>query len=145
MIGKEDKRTGFVRLVLWFGIAADFMNFLQYVFPEAMLGNALSIADPIIPWMRFILIQAAALMAAWTMLLVWTDRDPINRRGVILLTVPIALGMGFSFCYLIAAGVISQLWIVFLAAPVTTAGLFFAAYLTACQISRSKARLELAG
>ena len=74
-------------------------------------------------------------MAAWTMLFVWADRKPIERRGVLLLTVPIVIGIGYSFYYLIASGVISETWILFLAGPMVTAGLFFVAYLTACRIS----------
>ncbi len=81
MAGKRDKRITFVRFVLWFGIVADFINFLQYIFPQSMLVNTFGIAEPITPFMRFIFIQAAALMAAWTMLLVWAERDPIQRRG----------------------------------------------------------------
>ncbi len=145
MTREEKKRIAFVRLVLWFGIVADFINFLQYVFPESMLVNTFGITESITPFTRFIFIQAAALMAAWTMLLVWADRDPIQRRGVLLLTVPIAIGIGYSFYYLVASGVISKTWIVFLAAPVTTAGLFFAAYLTACQMSILNVRPESAG
>ncbi len=140
-----EKGIAFVRLVLWFGIVADFINFLQYVFPEPMLVNTFGITESITPFMRFIFIQAAALMAAWTMLLVWADRDPIQRRGVLLLTVPIAIGIGCSFYYLVASDVISKTWFIFLAAPMATAGLFFAAYLTACQMSIPKARSESAG
>lgn len=31
--------------------------------------------------------QACALMWGWTFLLIWADRKPLERRGVILLTV----------------------------------------------------------
>jgi cation transport ATPase len=136
MTEKEDKRIVFVRLVLWFGIIADFLNALQYIFPDSMILKPFGIHDLITPFTRFTLTQAAALMAAWTLLLIWADRSPINRRGVLLLTVPIAIGIGYSLYYLVASGVVSKTSIIFLAGPMVTASLFFAAYLTACKIGR---------
>ncbi|MCK5097366.1 MAG: hypothetical protein KAR45_04645, partial [Desulfobacteraceae bacterium] len=42
---------------------------------------------------------AASLMAGWTILLIWADRKPVDRKGVLLITVfPVLLG-------LIAAGI----------------------------------------
>ena len=44
--------------------------------------------------LRYVAGLCAALMAGWTVLLVWADRDPIARRGVLLLTVcPVVLGL----------------------------------------------------
>ncbi len=137
MTEKKDQRIVFVRLVLWYGIVADFANTLQYLFPGPLLIKPFGIDDLLTPFTRFVLIEAAALMAAWTLLLVWADRSPIDRRGVLLVTVPIAMGIGYSFYYLIAAGAASQASVVFLAGPLVTAGLFLAAYLIACKISRA--------
>ena len=37
---------------------------------------------------------AAALMAGWTVLLLWADRKPMERRGVLLITVfPVIVGL----------------------------------------------------
>jgi hypothetical protein len=50
----------------------------------------------------------ASLMAGWTALLVWADRKPVERRGVILLTViPILVGMIGSSFYAAASGLVA--------------------------------------
>lgn len=141
MTNKKDKHIIYVRSVLWFGIIADFVNAVQYIFPESFL-NLFGIYDSITPLLRFIFIHAASLMAAWTMLLAWADRKPIERRGVLLLTVPIAIGICFSFFYLITLGTISKIWILFLTGPIITAGLFLTAYLTACRINKNSIELK---
>jgi hypothetical protein len=141
MTENNDGRMIFVRAVIWFGIVEDFFSVVQYVFPEFML-KSFGIDTPITPVMRLLLIQAAALMGAWTLLLGWADQKPIQRRVVLLLTVPIALGMCYSFGYLIAVGVLARIWILFLLAPTLTAGLFLAAYLIACKIKAMDIKKE---
>lgn len=43
---------------------------------------------------RYAMAVAAALMAGWTVLLLWADRKPIERRGVLLVTIcPVLLGL----------------------------------------------------
>jgi hypothetical protein len=45
---------------------------------------------------RYVAGLCAALMAGWTALLIWADRDPVARRGILLLTVcPVVLGTNF--------------------------------------------------
>jgi hypothetical protein len=137
MSGKANGRLVFVRCVLWFGIILDFVNVIQYCFPEFML-KALGIAGSVEPTTRSIRMHAAALMFAWTLLLVWTDRKPIERRMVMLLTIPIALGIAGSFCYLIAAKALPATSAFIIVAPVITAFLFLAGYLAACRIAASE-------
>jgi hypothetical protein len=51
--------------------------------------------------------MAAALMLAWTVLLIWADRKPVERRGVLLLTLfPLIPALFASGIY---AGVVGQL------------------------------------
>jgi len=51
--------------------------------------------------------MAAALMLAWTVLLIWGDRKPVERRGVLLLTVfPL---IPCLFASVIYAGVVGQI------------------------------------
>ena len=136
MTGTSKKRIVFVRCVLWFGIVADFINAMQYCFPD-FWAPALGVhPDQISPFTRFILVHAAALMAAWTLLLLWADRKPVERRMVSLLTVPIALGIGGSMLYLIAEGLISGASSAIIAGPIITAGLFLAAYFAASSALR---------
>jgi len=56
---------------------------------------------------RYAMGMAAALMLAWTVLLIWGDRKPVERRGVLLLTVfPL---IPCLFASVIYAGVVGQL------------------------------------
>lgn len=49
--------------------------------------------------------QACALMWGWTLLLIWADRKPLERRGIILLTiVPVVLLLMVNVIQLISAG-----------------------------------------
>lgn len=133
----RDRRLLFVRAVLWFGVIADFVCVLQYCLPQTS-ADTFGVTLAMTPFVRFTLIQAAALMAAWTLLLVWTDRRPLERRGVMLLTVPIALGIAGSFSYLIAAGAITGARTLLVILPLVTAALFLAAFLTARRLAKTR-------
>jgi hypothetical protein len=57
------------------------------------------------PEYRYAMYVGASLMAGWTVLLLWADRKPLERRGVILLTVvPVIFGMIGSTLYAAASG-----------------------------------------
>jgi hypothetical protein len=46
---------------------------------------------------RYAMAFGSALMAGWTVLLVWADRKPLERRGVLLITVfPVIVGLNVS-------------------------------------------------
>lgn len=46
------------------------------------------------PDYRYATAVGAALMAGWTALLLWADREPLQRRGILLLTVfPVLVGL----------------------------------------------------
>jgi hypothetical protein len=51
--------------------------------------------------------MGASLMIGWTFLLIWADRSPVERRGVLLLTVfPVLFGLIIAGIYAVAAGLI---------------------------------------
>jgi hypothetical protein len=50
---------------------------------------------------------AAALMLGWTLLLVWAGRRPLERRGVLPLTVVVVLALAGAGAYAVAAGFIA--------------------------------------
>ena len=52
--------------------------------------------------MRF----GAALMIGWTLLLIWGARKPVERRGVLLLTVIVIIGLLLSEMDAVASGFI---------------------------------------
>lgn len=49
--------------------------------------------------------QACALMWGWTLLLIWADRKPLERRGVILLTIsPVVLLLMINIVHIVLTG-----------------------------------------
>ena len=50
---------------------------------------------------------AAALMFGWTVLLVWADRKPVERKGILVITVfPVITGLVLSGVYGVASGLL---------------------------------------
>ncbi len=47
---------------------------------------------------------AASLMFGWTLLLVWGYQKPVDRKGVLLLTIVVILGLMASGAYQVATG-----------------------------------------
>jgi hypothetical protein len=66
-------------------------------------------------------------VAVWTVLLAWADRNPVERRAVLLLVAPIAASIGSSFAYWMSCGVHPGGMRFLIAGPAATALLFFAA------------------
>ena len=79
---------------------------------------------------RYVAGLCAALMAGWTVLLVWADRDPVARRGVLLITVcPVVLGLAAAGGYALRSGLVRPLHLApTLAVQVAVIVLFLAAY-----------------
>jgi hypothetical protein len=81
----------------------------------------------------------AALMAGWTVLLVWADRRPIERCGVLLLTVcPVLIGLIAAGSYAVGSGLVRLAYLL----PVFTVQvgicvLFVTAYLRAAAFQSS--------
>jgi hypothetical protein len=77
--------TRMLRVGYWIGIVLDAVAFVQMALPAfglRMLGAAI----PVEPAYVFSIELGAGLMLAWTLLLFWADRKPMERRGVIPLT-----------------------------------------------------------
>ena len=58
---------------------------------------------------RYALGLAASLMLGWTILLLWADRKPLDRKAVLLLTAfPVVSGLLLAECYAVFSGIISM-------------------------------------
>jgi len=54
---------------------------------------------------RFAMGMGASLMLGWTVLLLWADRKPLERKGVLLITfVPVVLGLVLNEIVAVRAG-----------------------------------------
>jgi hypothetical protein len=89
-----NNRILWLRICYWTGAIIDTLAAIPLMFPqlaawifqwpESPAGNAL----------RSVSGSGAALMWGWTALLLWADRKPMERKGVLLLTLfPVLFGM----------------------------------------------------
>ena len=109
-------RLGYQRIAIilpyWLGIAADALWAIALFVPNvfgALTGN-----PDFDPDREFRLTMAigGVPMAAWTILLLWAVRDPIERRFVILLTAfPVVLGFFIIALIQVLYGNPFQIWI----------------------------------
>lgn len=98
-----------LRASYWIGAVADAINGVGMLYPP-LLALPLGI-DPVPSSVevRAALGMASALMFGWTALLVWGSRQPVERRGILLLTVcPVIAGLALTVAYADAAGYISH-------------------------------------
>jgi hypothetical protein len=91
----------------WIGAIADFAVGVAMVFPELFLKiyriNNYSVDPPF----RVAMLLAASLMFGWTILLIWAERKPAKRKGVLPITVAVILGLAGSEAYAVAGGFIA--------------------------------------
>lgn len=78
----------------WFGAALDAAMLVPLLWPDAaaaMLGLGAFTPTPAYLYATRL---AAALMAGWTVLLLWGAREPVARRGLLVITaVPVVVGL----------------------------------------------------
>ena len=87
-----------LRISYWVGAIADGLATLRMLFPKIPYGVEY----------RYALGLGASLMLGWTFLLVWADRKPLERKGVLLLTVfPVITGLLLAETYAVARGLIT--------------------------------------
>ena len=106
-----------LRISYWAGAIVDGVAALAMIFPalgKKMFG--LTNFNPG-PDYSFAMGMSASLMLGWTALLIWADRDPLTRKGILLLTVfPVIFGIVIAEIIVVASGLIAvgqmiPLWI----------------------------------
>jgi hypothetical protein len=102
------KAVRLLRISYWVGAVLDAINVIPLALPQLgakMLGLTEFKITPEFSYVSYI---GASLMLGWTVLLIWADRKPIERMGVLLITVfPVVLGIAFSGMYLYIVGILS--------------------------------------
>jgi len=88
------------------GAAVDALAMLEMLFPGRLdaLGRYRSGLRPDRPEFRYGMRSAATLMAAWTALLLWADRDPFARKDVLPLTMAVVVGLMANDARAVQAG-----------------------------------------
>ena len=93
MLNLDNKYT-FVRFTYWYGAILDFLVFLDMLISIIF---EFSVSMPIVSTdisYKYQTGTGAFLMLGWTLLLIWADRKPIERKDVLLLTViPVVTGI----------------------------------------------------
>ena len=108
-MGTMSKTTaiGFVRASYWAGAVFDALVLVPMLSPDvARTAFGMRNFNPGNEY-RYAMYIAASLMFGWVGLLIWADRRPLERRGVLLLTiVPVLFGLVASGFYAVSSGLI---------------------------------------
>jgi hypothetical protein len=118
----------YIRIVYWIGIVIDAL--------EAVSGVVSQYRDLVLgvePTRGF------GIMTAWTIILIWADRKPIDRRIVLLLTL-IPIGATSLKTWIMACSGISSFqeqWVGFVGGPVLFL-LYTVAYVVAARVDREE-------
>jgi len=130
---KMDDPVRWLRISYWAGASLDALAALSMLSPEVFAAtNGLQNFHPGIEY-RYAMGMGASLMLGWTALLLWADRKPLERKGVLLITLlPVVLGLALNEIVAVRGGFLS-IWMTvpvwFVQAVIT--GLFIFSYLNA--------------
>ena len=81
-----------LRASYWAGALVDLIAGLMMLFPAISIVSKPADSFSPTPAYRYAMGMGAPLMLAWTILLVWADRKPVERRGVLPITILVVLG-----------------------------------------------------
>ncbi len=97
----------FLRISYWAGAILDAIAFLIMVFPPLFaLNNGLTNFNPGMDY-RYAMGMGAPLMLGWTVLLLWADRKPMERKSILLITFLVVLGEVATEIFGVATGFIT--------------------------------------
>lgn len=100
-----------LRISYWAGAIVDGFAALAMIFPA--LGKKIFGLTDFAPGpdYTFAMGMGASLMLGWTALLLWADRDPLARKGILLLTVfPVIFGIVIAEIMAVRSGLIAVRW-----------------------------------
>ena len=96
----------FLRIAYWWGVIADAVSAILMLFPNLFLRVMSFNLTPGRDF-AFGLSYGMPLMIGWTILLIWADRKPLERKGILLLTLPIIAGYIAIELYAVSTGITS--------------------------------------
>ena len=103
----ESKVIKFLRVSYWAGAIFDALVIIPMLSPKvASFAFGISNFNPGNDY-RYAMYIAASLMLGWVFLLIWADRKPVERRGVLLLTIfPVLTGLIISGVFAVTSNLI---------------------------------------
>jgi hypothetical protein len=93
-----------LRVSYWLGAVIDGYVAITMFFPSLFVNGLTLQADHNL---QYGLLMGAPLMAAWTALLIWADHKPLERKGVLILTLPIILFYAVIRYFAIQGGIMT--------------------------------------
>ena len=131
-----NKEILWLRISYWVGAIVDGLAAVQMLFPELYtLTNSTNFTPG--AGCGYAMGSGAPLMVGWTVLLIWADRRPVERKGVLLITIiPVVIGVALNQITAIPIGVSSvgamiPIWIL----QAVLIALFTFSYLNARDVS----------
>jgi len=128
-----DDAVRWLRMSYWAGAILDALAALSMLSPELFAATSgMQNFHPGIEY-RYAMGMGASLMLGWTVLLLWADRKPLERKGVLLITLlPVVFGLALNEIVAVRGGFLPVLttipvWI----AQAFITGLFIFSYLNA--------------
>ncbi|MFC1889438.1 hypothetical protein ACFL4G_06750 [Thermodesulfobacteriota bacterium] len=105
---KNKNRVNWLRVSYRVGAVADFLAAIVMLSPK--LGKYLygsPSSDPGTEF-RYAMGLGASLMFGWTFLLLWADRKPLERKGILILTIfPVIFGLIISGIYAVITNLVA--------------------------------------
>jgi hypothetical protein len=122
-----------LRVSFWAGAIVDLLAALQLLWPSLWASMGKYTTYTANSTLNFALYTAGALMLGWTLLLVWADRKPLERKTVLLLTVfPVVFGLALNNVLALTSGLRPAAAVApELALQLTIGALFIFSYLNA--------------
>ncbi len=101
------KAIKLLRTSYWIGAVLDGLMVIPMLFPG--IGGyifGISNFNPG-PEYRYAMYLGTALMAGWTAILIWADRKPLERKGILLITIfPVVIGIMAAGVYGVISGLV---------------------------------------
>ncbi len=108
----------YLRISYWVGAILDAITIIPMLSPKTgALIFGISDFNPGKDY-RYAMGLGASLMLGWTLLLIWADRKPFERKAILLFTIfPVMAGLSLSGIYAVCSGLILinymvPLWII---------------------------------
>jgi hypothetical protein len=102
-----NRKILWLRISYWAGAIVDGLAALQMLFPKLYTLTSDTGFAPNAEF-GYAMRSGAPLMVGWTVLLIWADRRPVERKGVLLITViPVVIGVALNQITAIPIGVSS--------------------------------------
>ena len=115
-----------LKTAFWIGAITDGLAAVIMIFPELREFVFGSDSFEITPAYRYALGMAAALMTGWTVLLIWGSLKPMERKGLLIITVfPVISGIVIAQLYAVYSGYIECVRLIPLWAHLTLISSFF--------------------